>query len=214
MNELIKVKQFFNQYAKEFSNIYDTNNFFQRTLNNIFRRSMKLRFEYTLQEVQPAEGKTILDIGCGPGHYPISVARVGAKSVVGIDVAENMIEIAKEKAKHYNVDNICEFLVGDFLTYDFNETFDISIIIGVMDYIANPVEFIGKVVQVTREKALYSFPRKGGLLSLRRKLVYRKRCPLFLYSRKEIENLFSNFPNTSYEIHNLGRDYFVVQKMK
>ena len=57
-------------------------------------------------------GLTVLDAGCGSGLFSIRLARFGAK-VVGIDLSDTMIEIAKEEKPtgldiSYHVGNICE----------------------------------------------------------------------------------------------------------
>ncbi|GAB4517663.1 MAG: hypothetical protein OHK0046_24470 [Anaerolineae bacterium] len=43
------------------------------------------------------QARTILDVGCGPGYITLELARAGYH-VVGIDIAESAIEIAKETA--------------------------------------------------------------------------------------------------------------------
>ncbi|XP_017771612.1 PREDICTED: 7SK snRNA methylphosphate capping enzyme-like isoform X2 [Nicrophorus vespilloides] len=48
------------------------------------------------------EDKDILDIGCNIGHITLSVARdLSARSVVGIDIDERLIAIARKNVKHY-----------------------------------------------------------------------------------------------------------------
>lgn len=44
----------------------------------------------------------VIDLGCGTGMFSIGCALLGAKKVVGIDVDENAIEIARKKAKEMN----------------------------------------------------------------------------------------------------------------
>lgn len=39
----------------------------------------------------------ILDVACGTGDFGIIAAKYGCKTVIGIDIAENMLEIAKVK---------------------------------------------------------------------------------------------------------------------
>lgn len=43
--------------------------------------------------VELAEGGTIADVGCGPGHVSAYLAELGAR-VVGIDISRKMIEVA------------------------------------------------------------------------------------------------------------------------
>jgi len=60
-----------------------------------------------------------------------------------------------------------------------DEKFDYAIVMGFMDYIADPSALIGKVLRVCRGKAFFSFPADGGPLAWQRRLRYRNRCPLY-----------------------------------
>jgi 2-polyprenyl-3-methyl-5-hydroxy-6-metoxy-1,4-benzoquinol methylase len=68
------VSDFFDSYAHDFNAIYgNRNTFLNRLLNGWLRRSMRLRYEMTLQSCDPLEGKSVLDVGCGPGHYAVAL---------------------------------------------------------------------------------------------------------------------------------------------
>ncbi|MEM8817207.1 MAG: magnesium protoporphyrin IX methyltransferase [Pseudomonadota bacterium] len=60
-------------------------------------------------------GKTLLDAGCGTGSLSIEAAKRGA-TVVGIDVAANLIEVARERAAEHSMSGSAEFRVGDMLS--------------------------------------------------------------------------------------------------
>lgn len=49
------------------------------------------------------KGKTVLDIGGGPGRYSIYLAKLGYE-VTLIDLSNGNVELAKEKAKEFNVE--------------------------------------------------------------------------------------------------------------
>ena len=54
----------------------------------------------TLRGLLPSfEGKRVLDLGCGYGWHCIYAAQQGALRVVGVDISEKMLEIAREKTK-------------------------------------------------------------------------------------------------------------------
>ena len=59
----------------------------------------------------------ILDIGCGPGRFAAAFAKK-AHFVVGLDISEKMVELAK--SKYPDTEIIC----GDAETYRFNCKFD------------------------------------------------------------------------------------------
>lgn len=83
------------------------------------------------------ENDTVLDIGCGNGALTYDVAKK-AKSVVGIDLDEQNISIAKGK---YSRENI-EYIPGDVLTDLPNERFDVIILSNVLEHIDKRVEFL------------------------------------------------------------------------
>ncbi len=210
-----KVEQFFDKYAYDFDAIYGTNqSFINNILNPILRKSMRTRFEKTLLYSQPMRGKTALDIGCGPGHYSIALVKSGAKNIVGIDFSEEMIKIAKGKASSSTISDKCHFIVEDIFNYTSSEKFDFSIVMGVMDYVSNPEKMIEKVISLTKEKAFFSFPVSEGLLAFQRRIRYLKRCPLYMYNKKQLTTLFNKFLPSDYKIEKISRDYFVSLSIK
>ena len=50
-----------------------------------------------LRILNPKAGETILDVGCGQGYFAKLIAQSGAK-VVGVDIAPELINLAKEQA--------------------------------------------------------------------------------------------------------------------
>jgi|HubBroStandDraft_1064217.scaffolds.fasta_scaffold01250_13 2-polyprenyl-3-methyl-5-hydroxy-6-metoxy-1,4-benzoquinol methylase len=206
-----KTAKFFDTYAGRFDAIYGNDgSILNNVVNRLWRKSMKLRYLRTLEGCQPIEGKTILDIGCGPGHFSTALAQRGAKKVLGVDFADSMIQLAKERAEQGGVVDRCEFRTVDFHNYEFRERFDYSIVMGFMDYIANPISVIARVVSLTRSKAFFSFPEGGTLLAWQRKIRYRNRCELFLYSHKQLEDLFSVVRPHNVKVEKISRDFFVT----
>ncbi|MBU4445956.1 class I SAM-dependent methyltransferase [bacterium] len=55
----------------------------------------------------------ILDLACGKGAVSISLAKEFGFSVHGIDAVSDFIEEARNKAKEWNVEKLCEFQIGD-----------------------------------------------------------------------------------------------------
>ncbi len=59
---------------------------------------------HELQRMLPDfQGKRVLDIGCGFGWHCLYAAEHGAKDVVGTDISEKMLTVAREKNTYPNV---------------------------------------------------------------------------------------------------------------
>ncbi|HLK62886.1 MAG TPA: methyltransferase domain-containing protein [Bryobacteraceae bacterium] len=206
-----QTQEFFHSYAGDFNAIYSSRNgVFNNLINRTLRKSMQLRYIKTLEGATPVVARTVLDVGCGPGHYGIALARRGAARVTGIDFAEGMIELARQQAKVAGVSDCCEFLAGDFTQYRPEAPFDYVVVMGFMDYVSEPAALIDRVNSLTRRKAFFSFPAAGGILAWQRQVRYRRRCPLYLYHREDLEKLFANVKDVRVEIEPIARDYFVT----
>jgi len=209
-----RTSEFFHSYAHDFNAIYgNSNTFVNRWINRYLRASMRLRYEKTIAGCSPIEGRTVLDIGCGPGHYSVAVAKNGAARVYGIDFADEMIAIASQNAAAAGVEGRCEFARHDFLADPIHEKYDYTIAMGFMDYMADPRKTIEKVLSLTKGKAFFSFPTDGGLLAWQRKLRYKQRCPLYLYSQAQLDQLFSGVGRGQVRCERIARDYFVTVTM-
>ncbi len=73
-----------------------------------------------------APHKRILDYCCGHGKHAISISKMGAKEVIGIDLSEKSIDVAKELLKDYSHINPVNFHIMDGESLDFEDSsFDI-----------------------------------------------------------------------------------------
>ncbi len=201
---------FFDSYADGFDSIYGNGTgFFQRWLNRHLRQSVLLRFEYTLAGCMPAEGKSFLDVGCGPGHYGLALAQRGAKEVLGLDFAPAMIELARAKARAADLEKVCRYEVRDFFQLEETEVFDSVIMMGFLDYVDDAKSAVIKALNHARGSAFFSFPAYGGFLAWQRKLRYKRKCPLYLYSLEEIQDILGSLEGVRYKIRKLKRDFWV-----
>ena len=206
-----RVAAFFDRYAADFDSIYGTSGgFVNGVVNRLFRGSMKLRFIKTLEACQPIEGLDVLDIGCGPGHYSVALARMGARSVLGVDFAEGMLDIARRRAIDAAVDEVCRFEKADFFVRDFQRTFDYVAVMGFMDYVEDAGTAVRRILDLTGRKALFSFPAAGGPLVWQRQWRYRNRCALYFYRPEQISRLFAGIGGVRVGIEKIDRDFFVT----
>ena len=209
-----KTSDFFHGYAKGFSDIYgEKHSGWRKFINKRLRKSMILRFQATLEGCQPIVEKSVLDVGCGPGHYGAALAKAGADSVLGIDFADGMLDIARENAKRAGVSDRCRYEQADFFTFTSPEKFDYVVLMGFMDYMSEPAVVIAKALSLSRDKAFFSFPVREGFLAWQRRLRYRFKCDLYMYDRLDLERLFDTVDCKRYRIDNMARDYFVTAEV-
>jgi len=76
--------------------------------------------------VPPAQYKSLLDLGCGPGLYAERF-RASGYSVTGVDFSRRSIMYAKKQALLHRSD--IEYLCQDYLTIDYTEQFDVITLI-------------------------------------------------------------------------------------
>lgn len=206
-----RTKFFFDSYAQEFSAIYgNKNNIFNRIINDVFRKSMAVRFTKTLEACTPINDKAVIDVGCGPGHYGVILAQNGARLVEGVDFADGMISLASQNAADANMSHKCSFVQADVVDYQPTETFDFSLALGLFDYIDSGFELMERMISYTSEKAIMSFPVAGGFLAWQRELRYMSRCPLYFYSKDQLEGMISRLELKDASIERIDRDYFVT----
>ena len=84
-------------------NIFDNDIFFEgygkiRARKNNANKLFEKPALFSL--LPPLEGKTILDLGCGYGEHCMEYVRRGAARVVGIDISEKMLAVAKSENSH------------------------------------------------------------------------------------------------------------------
>jgi ubiquinone/menaquinone biosynthesis C-methylase UbiE len=105
---------------------------FWRWVNTTFRKAVFERYNITFQQAGDVTGKKILDVGCGSGVYAVDFARRGAQRVVGIDLSNNMLKLARQEAEQHRVADRCEFIQAGFLKLDLEDRFDTSIAMGAL----------------------------------------------------------------------------------
>jgi ubiquinone/menaquinone biosynthesis C-methylase UbiE len=82
----------------------------------------------------PLEGKRVLELGCGLGHFSVFLAKQGAK-VTGIDIGPNLIAASNAIAKINQVN--CEFLTTNMVSLPFqSQTYDVVIGIAVLHHLS------------------------------------------------------------------------------
>ncbi len=202
-NAFHQIKDRFNKDAKVFEDIYHKEVGFNSWFNRTFRKPIFERFEITMEQLGPnLQGKRVLDIGCGPGAYIISIAARKPDHVLGIDLSEVMLDFARRRVQAKTLETMCELKNINFLEATFERKFNFSIAMGVFDYLSDPLPFLKKMKEVSSEKVIASFPGysilRGPLRQLR--YLFTRKGGVFFYHKQDIEQLAEKAGFKHYDI--------------
>jgi cyclopropane fatty-acyl-phospholipid synthase-like methyltransferase len=186
-----RVGAYFDRASVTFDTFYDCKRTkLMQWVDRKYRSDIFERFRIAFETLQPMEGKSLLDVGCGSGPYCVEAVRRGARRVVGLDMAPGMLDLARRRAEATGAADRCKFVLGTFPKDAPRETFDYAVVMGVMDYIADPAAFLRALAQCVRSKAALSFPSQHWFRTPLRKFRYwLKRCPVYFYDAGEVERL-------------------------
>ena len=81
-------------------------------------------------------GKTVVDFGCGEGAEAVEMARRGARLVIGIDIREEILQAARQRAISRGVQNTCLFVSST------TELADIVVSVDAFEHFADPAEIL------------------------------------------------------------------------
>jgi ubiquinone/menaquinone biosynthesis C-methylase UbiE len=85
-------------------------------------------------------GKSLLDLGCGEGFYTRQFKQRGAARVVGVDISEKMIELARQEEAREPLS--IEYIVGDALELGEVGNFDLVVASYLLNTIQNKKELL------------------------------------------------------------------------
>ena len=119
---------------------------------------------------------TVVDLGCGAGHYAIELASRGYR-VIGVDYSPAMLALARQRAAEAGVTidlRECDLDVALPLT---TETVDAAILVSVLQAAKDPVQLLAQVRNALRPggQLLIESVRRFGALSHGKRLGLRDR---------------------------------------
>jgi ubiquinone/menaquinone biosynthesis C-methylase UbiE len=138
-------------------NKYDDKIFFDKYSNmNRSKKGLEGAGEwYELKKMLPDfEGKRVLDLGCGFGWHCRFAIENGAKSVIGVDISQTMLNEARNKTKSENIQYIC-MPIEDI---DFpDNSFDVIMSSLALHYIQSFEDILSKVSKFLSKDGVFVF---------------------------------------------------------
>ncbi|MCB2206565.1 methyltransferase domain-containing protein [bacterium] len=213
MNEIDTQRDYWNREREAFDAIYThRKSTFSSMLDSVFRKDMYDRLNSTLAACEPLEGRSILDVGCGTGVYALELARRGAQHVCGIDIAERMVEACTQRAEEEKLENT-SFIRGEVQDLEKERQYDVSIGIGLFDYIKDPVPTLREMALRTKSDVVATFPRVNTWRAPIRKIRLSMRgCPVYFFSARGVKSILREAGLHIVEFKRLGKLYFVVAR--
>ncbi len=193
LNSKIENRTDYNQIAKQY----------EKTKDSLVRKHIE---SFTLlNKIGAVANQSILDLGCGEGHYGRIFKGNGAKRVVGLDISSAMIQIARQKELQESLG--IEFKVCNLLDFQESEKFDIAVSVNVLHY-ARTREELRKMCQTIYD----SLEVNGHLFAI----VESTTQDISLYANykkygiiKSIQTPIQDGSKVSYTMYN-GSEYFNI----
>lgn len=159
---------------------------------------IKYAEEFTLLSLLgDVKGRLILDLACGEGRFSRKIMQRGARHVVGVDISEKMIELAKRAEKENPLG--AEYVVCDVTALGKIGAFDIVSAAFLFNYASSKETLLamcrtvydnlksgGKLAASVNATPLYS-PKNSNIT---RKYGYLIKSPLPLHEGDSVEYLF------------------------
>lgn len=121
-----------------------------------------------LKLIGAVKGKRVLDVACGEGHFTRLLRQAGAAEVVGVDISERMIDLAREQEARQPLG--IEYRVEDAKTVAGQADFDLVVGVWLLVYAQTRAELAqmcrglasrlssgGRLVTVVSNPGLYDF---------------------------------------------------------
>jgi 2-polyprenyl-3-methyl-5-hydroxy-6-metoxy-1,4-benzoquinol methylase len=154
-----KKKQWYESLFENYAKMYD---------NEVFTRGTVGECDFIEKEINAGKSLKILDVGCGTGRHAIELTKRGYH-VTGIDLSENQLERAREKAKENGL--VINFQRQDARNLPFDNEFDIAIMLceggfSLMETDEMNFEILKNVTKALKPQAKLIFTLPNGLFPL------------------------------------------------
>lgn len=185
-----RARSYFDRLAPEYDRAFRShgrdpvnalvNRFFR---GQTFERRMR-RLESIFVDVGLA-GRSVLDLGCGSGQVSLLAASMGA-SVVGIDIAPRMLEIARRAASEASLSGRVRFEEGDVATAALPAA-DVVLLIGVIEYYRDFAGLVRRAAQAAGRTLIVAHTNRVPYRMLLRRLLFAIRgAALYFHPMDEV----------------------------
>lgn len=162
---------------------------FVEKIASLFRSQISGRMEVALERIGPiAEGKTIVDMGCGLGDFCFRLAEYNPKQIIGLDISGVAVRKATEIVRKRELGHKVKFLQANLTKEKNLPKFDVAVGLGFIDYF-NEKELKHLFNLLSGHHFFFSlFEKKPSLRNLIHNLYVRwQGCPgAYKYTRREI----------------------------
>jgi SAM-dependent methyltransferase len=163
--------------------------------------------------VRSYDAPRVLDVGCGSGRIGEFALDAGTGQYVGIDFAEPMIELARERLGRFA--ERVELITDDFLTAAIDGPFDVILALGLFDYLPDADGFVRRMFELCAPSGalVASFPAWSLVKGPVRKVRYEwiGDCPIFNYRRRQLDEMFERAGFERLEVLAPGRSGYLVR---
>jgi ubiquinone/menaquinone biosynthesis C-methylase UbiE len=167
-------------------------------------------YDEIVSRVMNVKPKRVLDLGCGTGNVLMRLEKHEELKLHGLDLSENMIEIAKK-----NLSDRVELKIGDSEDIPWqDEAFDVVVCNASFHHYPNPEKVLLEIKRVLKS---------GGTLIIgdpTAPIVYRQilnlYCRMFntgdyrIYSRKELEEILAKCGFESFDFKMINHKSFAI----
>ncbi len=205
------VLEYWDRLAGSFDAIYSgAKPSWARFLDQRLRRDMYDRFNWALQNSGDVKRRSVCDLGCGTGRYVVAYAQLGAR-VLGIDGSSNMVKRAHELVEEAGVSDQAQIRQADILDFEADQLFDVTLAMGVFDYIRDARPYLRKIRGMTAGVFLATFPRLWTWrMPIRKVRLGVLGCPVYFYTARQIEALLRESGFACDRIDRVGKLHCVV----
>jgi len=162
--------------------------------------------------------KAFLDVGCGPGNFLVGVSANAPQLIVGVDLDEPFLAVARTELKRRSVSNFTLMKTTATDLPFVNESFDIVTCFLVLPHVPDDKDALAELARVLKKGGILAISGHGSGFPLR----YLKRLrfkPLLMYlwslvyavtGKKFIPNTLQNYKKVCQDLTGMG---FTVERI-